>query len=227
MEGRCLASVPGGMLHVVVSAPICQNAIRQTMEALISTSRPIIFKWLLAEECNQSITDKILLKASLCLSLCLSPALFPASLLFRIKQGHRFLYRTPVTRVFNATAEWRSRDQWPRRRRPRTTLVMSGITALLLSPMWSVSNIATICCLWGSLKNFLLIFFPPVRDHKRRGGHGNHVLSDVPLVQGCRETACWNKAVVSQWHHMDNLLLPSITRDVAWKRLNYCLQGRD
>lgn len=52
MEGRCSASVPGGMLRVVVSAPICQNAIRQTMEALISTSRPIIFKWLLAEECN-------------------------------------------------------------------------------------------------------------------------------------------------------------------------------
>lgn len=67
MEGRCSASVPGGMLRVVVSAPICQNAIRQTMEALISTSRPIIFKWLLAEECNQSITDKILLKASLSL----------------------------------------------------------------------------------------------------------------------------------------------------------------
>lgn len=58
MEGRCSASVPGGMLRVVVSAPICQNAIRQTMEALISTSRPIIFKWLLAEECNQSITTK-------------------------------------------------------------------------------------------------------------------------------------------------------------------------
>lgn len=58
MEGRRSASVPGGMLRVVVSAPICQNAIRQTMEALISTSRPIIFKWLLAEECNQSITTK-------------------------------------------------------------------------------------------------------------------------------------------------------------------------
>ena len=58
MEGRCSASVPRGMLRVVVSAPICQNAIRQTMEALISTSRPIIFKWLLAEECNQSITTK-------------------------------------------------------------------------------------------------------------------------------------------------------------------------
>lgn len=75
MEGRCSASVPGGMLRVVVSAPICQNAIRQTMEALISTSRPIIFKWLLAEECNQSITDKILLKASLSLSLPLSCSL--------------------------------------------------------------------------------------------------------------------------------------------------------
>lgn len=74
MEGRCSASVPGGMLRVVVSAPICQNAIRQTMEALISTSRPIIFKWLLAEECNQSITDKILSKASL--SLSLFPSLF-------------------------------------------------------------------------------------------------------------------------------------------------------
>lgn len=84
MEGRCSASVPGGMLHVVVSAPICQNAIRQTMEALISTSRPIIFKWLLAEECNQSITDKILLKASL--SLSLSPSLLlslsPSLLIF-------------------------------------------------------------------------------------------------------------------------------------------------
>ena len=76
MEGRCSASVPGGMLRVVVSAPICQNAIRQTMEALISTSRPIIFKWLLAEECNQSITDKILLKASLFLSCSLSLSLF-------------------------------------------------------------------------------------------------------------------------------------------------------
>lgn len=65
MEGRRSVSVPGGTARVVVSAPICQNAIRQTMEALISTSRPIIFKWLLAEECNQSITDKILLKASL------------------------------------------------------------------------------------------------------------------------------------------------------------------
>lgn len=76
MEGRRSASVPGGMLRVVVSAPICQNAIRQTMEALISTSRPIIFKWLLAEECNQSITDKILLKAlSLFLSLSFSTSL--------------------------------------------------------------------------------------------------------------------------------------------------------
>lgn len=76
MEGRRSVSVPGGMLRVVVSAPICQNAIRQTMEALISTSRPIIFKWLLAEECNQSITDKILLKAlSLFLSLSFSTSL--------------------------------------------------------------------------------------------------------------------------------------------------------
>jgi len=95
MEGRCSASVPGGMLRVVVSAPICQNAIRQTMEALISTSRPIIFKWLLAEECNQSITDKILLKASLPLSLTLfllispfSCRLFLLSLLFLVKLGH-------------------------------------------------------------------------------------------------------------------------------------------
>lgn len=79
MEGRCSPSVPGGMLRVVVSAPICQNAIRQTMEALISTSRPIIFKWLLAEECNQSITDKILLKASLPLCLSLYPSLTPPS----------------------------------------------------------------------------------------------------------------------------------------------------
>ena len=55
-----------------MSAPICQNAIRGTMEALISTSRPIIFKWLLAQECNQSITDKILLKASDSVSLSLS-----------------------------------------------------------------------------------------------------------------------------------------------------------
>lgn len=95
MEGRCSASVPGGMLRVVVSAPICQNAIRQTMEALISTSRPIIFKWLLAEECNQSITDKILLKASL--SLCslfhsLCPLYLPLpSLLFLVKLGQGFL----------------------------------------------------------------------------------------------------------------------------------------
>lgn len=80
MEGRCSASVPGGMLRVVVSAPICQNAIRQTMEALISTSRPIIFKWLLAEECNQSITDKILLKASLSLCLSLCHSVFHSSL---------------------------------------------------------------------------------------------------------------------------------------------------
>lgn len=78
MEGWRSASVPGGMLRVVVSAPICQNAIRQTMEALISTSRPIIFKWLLAEECNQSITDKILLKA---LPLSLSSPLLSSSLL--------------------------------------------------------------------------------------------------------------------------------------------------
>lgn len=100
MEGRCSASVPGGMLRVVVSAPICQNAIRQTMEALISTSRPIIFKWLLAEECNQSITDKILLKAplspSLLLPLSLSlPALliFSASCLFLVKPGDCFLQK--------------------------------------------------------------------------------------------------------------------------------------
>lgn len=43
------------------------------MKALISTSRPIIFKWLLAVESNQSITDKILLKAAL--SVCLSHSL--------------------------------------------------------------------------------------------------------------------------------------------------------
>lgn len=79
MEGRCSPSVPGGMLRVVVSAPICQNAIRQTMEALISTSRPIIFKWLLAEECNQSITDKILLKASLPLCVFLPLSLLSIS----------------------------------------------------------------------------------------------------------------------------------------------------
>ncbi len=47
------------------------------MKALISTSRPIIFKWLLAVESNQSITDKILLKAALavCLSLSLTVSL--------------------------------------------------------------------------------------------------------------------------------------------------------
>lgn len=84
MEGRCSVSVPGGMLRVVVSAPICQNAIRQTMEALISTSRPIIFKWLLAEECNQSITDKILLKASLSLSLLLPLFLHCSSFLLLV-----------------------------------------------------------------------------------------------------------------------------------------------
>lgn len=112
MEGRCSASVPGGMLRVVVSAPICQNAIRQTMEALISTSRPIIFKWLLAEECNQSITDKILLKASLSLSLTLSPFLLiflsasqsHSSFLFLVKLGHSWQHKTLITILFNATS---------------------------------------------------------------------------------------------------------------------------
>lgn len=69
----CGVRLPAGRERVVVSAPICQNAIRRTMKALISTSRPIIFKWLLAVESNQSITDKILLKAAL--SLCLSHSL--------------------------------------------------------------------------------------------------------------------------------------------------------
>lgn len=108
MEGRCSRSVPGGMLRVVVSAPICQNAIRQTMEALISTSRPIIFKWLLAEECNQSITDKILLKASLPLSLLLSLSPFLlislflsasqclSSFLFLVKLGHSCYDKTLI-----------------------------------------------------------------------------------------------------------------------------------
>lgn len=70
---RCGVRLPAGRERVVVSAPICQNAIRRTMKALISTSRPIIFKWLLAVESNQSITDKILLKAAL--SVCLSHSL--------------------------------------------------------------------------------------------------------------------------------------------------------
>lgn len=116
MEGRCSASVPGGMLRVVVSAPICQNAIRQTMEALISTSRPIIFKWLLAEECNQSITDKILLKASLslclppspspCLSVCPHPLLslplssLSPSPLFLVKLGRGFLDKIIYCQTF-------------------------------------------------------------------------------------------------------------------------------
>lgn len=69
---RCGVRLPAGRERVVVSAPICQNAIRRTMKALISTSRPIIFKWLLAVESNQSITDKILLKAALCVSVSLS-----------------------------------------------------------------------------------------------------------------------------------------------------------
>lgn len=123
MEGRCSASVPGGMLRVVVSAPICQNAIRQTMEALISTSRPIIFKWLLAEECNQSITDKILLKASLSLSpslfLSLSPFLLiflsasqSRSLLFLVKLGHSWQHETLIMRVFNATSGRSCCYQW-------------------------------------------------------------------------------------------------------------------
>ncbi len=74
---RCGVRLPAGRERVVVSAPICQNAIRRTMKALISTSRPIIFKWLLAVESNQSITNKILLKAALavCLSLSLTVSL--------------------------------------------------------------------------------------------------------------------------------------------------------
>lgn len=58
------------------------------MKALISTSRPIIFKWLLAVESNQSITDKILLKAALsvCLSHSLSLYLSLSLLLFRFRR---------------------------------------------------------------------------------------------------------------------------------------------
>lgn len=78
----CGVRLPAGSERVVVSAPICQNAIRRTMKALISTSRPIIFKWLLAVESNQSITDKILLKAALSLSLYPSLSL----LLFRFRR---------------------------------------------------------------------------------------------------------------------------------------------
>lgn len=143
MEGRCSASVPGGMLRVVVSAPICQNAIRQTMEALISTSRPIIFKWLLAEECNQSITDKILLKLlslplalSLAFSLSLSQFLLislflsasPSSLLFLVKLGHSYNNKTLTIRVFNATSRQSRCDQWhwPKWGQLRSTSIFSS-----------------------------------------------------------------------------------------------------
>lgn len=84
----CGVRLPAGSERVVVSAPICQNAIRRTMKALISTSRPIIFKWLLAVESNQSITDKILLKAALSLCLSHSLSLYPSLslLLFRFRR---------------------------------------------------------------------------------------------------------------------------------------------
>lgn len=81
---RCGVRLPAGRERVVVSAPICQNAIRRTMKALISTSRPIIFKWLLAVESNQSITDKILLKAALAVSVSLSHCI--SLLLFRFRR---------------------------------------------------------------------------------------------------------------------------------------------
>lgn len=54
-------------------------------------------------------------------------------------------------------------------------------------------------------------------------------VSVVKIIFLDQVTVFWNKAVVSRWHYIDDilLLLPSITRDRAWKRLNYCLQGWD
>lgn len=158
MEGRCSASVPGGMLRVVVSAPICQNAIRQTMEALISTSRPIIFKWLLAEECNQSITDKILLKASLSLSfplslfLSLPPLLvFSASCFFPCwnwetvsfkdnENDKNFVITQPGGDVINGQTGGGRQRSCPFRSAPPPIKPHAEVAC----------DIASICCLWGS-----------------------------------------------------------------------------